>query len=312
MATIKSFDPERRNRQMKRKGAFTERMENRFVTIQGLKGLTVPEQTLLLKSCGYQQGALNPFGCLSWHEWELIASADTDRNIVEECFFLRGTEKKTIPFVLKDAYGTVIDEYNYNWLYYYKGSEGSTSKLIAEYWLRGGPHAAAITMPICSGRRIVNEHIFSSNDIQAGITLTTNDVRSFEDRIASYFSERATKIVRLENGHYALATSTLDSGKSWMGFPVCGDGNVKAYFTAILSYMFDGIDNPTLYELGIDDSVTFATKEQAQTWALHIGLDRATATILYPLLWINRGCCILLINQRGQRPLFATKPWFFL
>lgn len=48
----------------------------RIVSLDELKGLTVPEQFALLERSGYKKGPRNPFISTSFKEWALILNAD--------------------------------------------------------------------------------------------------------------------------------------------------------------------------------------------------------------------------------------------
>ena len=69
-----------------------------------------------------------------------------------------------------------------------------------------------------------------------------------------------------------MASHAWHEGKSWTGFPVCGDGNKKHYNAAIMRCLIQGAHSVMDYNVGADDSMTFATEEAAYAWAERIGI----------------------------------------
>ena len=231
------------------------------VSIKDLKGLSVPEQFRLLEKNGYHRGLENNFNRTFVNEWRMILDADDGEFVAEQCVDLLSTEKLTVPFVLKDRRGVVIDEYNFNLIYYY---DSDPARLVAQCWIRGGEKETAFTMPLTE--------IPFPNDLRSVINapaeyiLTKHDIKCFEERIFFHFSD-STEIVTLSNGRFALATHVCDNGSAWSGFPVCGNGNEKMYLEYIRNHLFAGIDIEDLYEVGKDDCMTFPTIGAAQAWA---------------------------------------------
>lgn len=236
------------------------------VSIEDLKGLRVPEQFALLEGSGYHRGAENIFNHTFVSEWHLIQNADEGGYVAEKYVDLFSTEKLTVPFILQERCGTVIDEYNFNLIYYW---DSDPARLIAQCWIRGGEKETAFTMPI-SERFVFDGFHFMVND-PAKYILTTHDIRCFEERLSLRFSD-LTRIVPLSNGRFALATHVYDNGKAWEGFPVCGDCDEAQYKTAIIHYLYDGVDYDASYEIGRDDNLTFPTYETTKAWADRIGV----------------------------------------
>lgn len=241
--------------------------EIQTVSIEDLKGLSVSEQFDLLQKSGYHKGMENFFNHTFINEWRLIQAADEDGYVAEECVDLLSTDKLTVPFVLKDRCGTVIDEYNFILIYYW---DSDPARLIAQCWIRGGEKETALTMPLTETSAFDGFHFVA--DDPAEYILTTHDIKCFEERISFHFSD-LTKIAALSNGRFALSTHVCDDGNAWSGFPVCGDGDENAYRRYILKHLFTGIDIDELYEVGKDDSITFSTREAAKAWADRIGLE---------------------------------------
>ena len=238
----------------------------RIVSLDDLKGLSVPEQFEMLERSGYHRGSSNYLTPTFLKEWQMIVDADEGGYVADEWVDLLSTEKLTVPFVLKDRRGVVIDEYNFNLIYYY---DSDPARLVAQCWIRGGEKETAFTMPLTE--------IPFPNDLRTVINapaeyiLTKHDIKCFEERIFYHFSD-STEIVTLSNGRFALATHVCDNGNAWSGFPVCGDGDENAYRRYILKHLSTGIDIEDLYEVGKDDCMTFPTREAAQAWADRIGL----------------------------------------
>ena len=242
--------------------------EYKAVSIEDLKGLSVPEQFELLQANGYQRGEVNLLIGTSMPEWLLITGADDGGYVYDGLVDLLSVEKCTIPFVLKDEHGTVIDEYNYSRLFF---MDTDPARLIAECWIKGGKHEEVLTMPISADATSNGFYVVS--DSSEDYILTSHDIKCFEEILAFYWSERAM-ILKLANGRFALGTHVASDGKSWSGFPVCGDGNEELYKNAIvrdLSHAGHGIE--MIYEIGEHDSLTFPTREAAQAWADRIGLE---------------------------------------
>ena len=238
------------------------------VSIKDLKGLSVPEQFRLFQANGYLRGSLNPLICTTASEWQQITNADDSGYIEETLVNLGWVEKNTIPFVLKDEDGSVLDEYNYVRLNYW---DTDPARLIAECWVKGGEHEEVLTMPISADATSNGFYVVS--DSSEDYILTSHDIKCFEEILAFYWSERA-KILKLANGRYALGTHVASDGKSWSGFPVCGGGNKMLYKNAIITQLFtSGIGIETIWEIGKHDSLTFPTCEAAQAWADRIGLE---------------------------------------
>lgn len=237
------------------------------VSIEDLKGLSVPEQFKMLERSGYHRGASNYLTPTFVKEWQMIVAADEGGYVADKWVDLLSTEKLTVPFVLKDRRGVVIDEYNFNLIYYY---DSDPARLVAQCWIRGGEKETAFTMPLTE--------IPFPNDLRSVINapeeyiLTKHDIKCFEERISFHFSD-LTKIAALSNGRFALSTHVCDDGNAWSGFPVCGDGDENAYRRYILKHLSTGIDIDELYEVGKDDSITFSTREAAKAWADRIGLE---------------------------------------
>ena len=232
--------------------------ETKTVSIEDLKGLCVSDQFDLLQKSGYHKGMENFFNHTFVNEWRLIQ---------EEYVDLLSTDKLTVPFVLKDRCGTVIDEYNFILIYDW---DSDPARLIAQCWIRGGEKETALTMPLTETSAFDGFHFVA--DDPAEYILTTHDIKCFEERISFHFSD-LTKIAALSNGRFALATHVCDNGNAWSGFPVCGDGDENAYRRYILKHLSTGIDIDELYEVGKDDSITFSTREAAKAWADRIGLE---------------------------------------
>ena len=239
------------------------------VSIEDLKGLSlsVPEQFEMLERSGYHRGSSNYLTPTSVKEWQMIVAADEGRYVAEEYVDLLSTDKLTVPFVLKDRCGTVIDEYNFILIYYW---DSDPARLIAQCWIRGGEKETALTMPLTETSAFDGFHFVA--DDPAEYILTTHDIKCFEERISFHFSD-LIKIAALSNGRFALATHVCDNGNAWSGFPVCGDGDENAYRRYILKHLSTGIDIDELYEVGKDDSITFSTREAAKAWADRIGLE---------------------------------------
>ena len=244
--------------------------ETKTVSIENLKdlkGLSVPEQFEMLERSGYHRGSSNYLTPTFVKEWQMIVAADEGGYVADKWVDLLSTEKLTVPFVLKDRRGVVIDEYNFNLIYYY---DSDPARLVAQCWIRGGEKETAFTMPLTE--------IPFPNDLRSVINapaeyiLTKHDIKCFEERIFYHFSD-STEIVTLSNGRFALATHVCDNGNAWSGFPVCGDGDENAYRRYILKHLSTGIDIDELYEVGKDDSITFSTREAAKAWADRIGLE---------------------------------------
>ena len=239
----------------------------RIVSLDDLKGLSVPEQFEMLERSGYHRGSSNYLTPTFVKEWQMIVAADEGGYVADKWVDLLSTEKLTVPFVLKDRRGVVIDEYNFNLIYYY---DSDPARLVAQCWIRGGEKETAFTMPLTE--------IPFPNDLRSVINapaeyiLTKHDIKCFEERIFFHFSD-STEIVTLSNGRFALATHVCDNGNAWSGFPVCGDGDENAYRRYILKHLSTGIDIDELYEVGKDDSMTFSTREAARAWAERIGLE---------------------------------------
>ena len=235
--------------------------------LKDLKGLSVPEQFEMLERSGYHRGSSNYLTPTFVKEWQMIVAADEGGYVADKWVDLLSTEKLTVPFVLKDRRGVVIDEYNFNLIYYY---DSDPARLVAQCWIRGGEKETAFTMPLTE--------IPFPNDLRSVINapaeyiLTKHDIKCFEERIFYHFSD-STEIVTLSNGRFALATHVYDNGKSWEGFPVCGDGDEAQYKTSVIRYLRCGVDYDASYEVGPDDSLTFPTCEAAQAWADRIGLE---------------------------------------
>ena len=241
--------------------------EIQTVSIEDLKGLSVSEQFELLEKCGYHRGMENFFNHTFVDEWRLVQDADEGGYVAEEYVDLLSTDKLTVPFVLKDRCGTVIDEYNFILIYYW---DSDPARLIAQCWIRGGEKETALTMPLTETSAFDGFHFVA--DDPAEYILTTHDIKCFEERISFHFSD-LTKIAALSNGRFALSTHVCDDGNAWSGFPVCGDGDENAYRRYILKHLSTGIDIDELYEVGKDDSITFSTREAAKAWADRIGLE---------------------------------------
>lgn len=242
--------------------------EYKAVSIEDLKGLSVTEQFELLQANGYQRGTVNILIGTSIPEWRLITGADDGGYVYDGLVELLSVEKCTIPFVLKDEHGTVIDEYNHIRLFFW---DTDPARLIAECWVKGGEHEEVLTMPVSAD--VTNNGFYVVSDNPEDYILTSYDIKCFEKSLAFYWSEEA-KILKLANGRYALGTQLASDGKSWSGFPVCGDGDEELYKNAIvsdLSYAGHGVE--MLYEIGEHDSMTFPTREAAQAWADRIGLE---------------------------------------
>ena len=233
----------------------------RIVSLDDLKGLSVPEQFEMLERSGYHRGSSNYLTPTFLKEWQMIVAADEGGYVADKWVDLLSTEKLTVPFVLKDRRGVVIDEYNFNLIYYY---DSDPARLVAQCWIRGGEKETAFTMPLTE--------IPFPNDLRSVINapaeyiLTKHDIKCFEERIFFHFSD-STEIVTLSNGRFALATHVCDNGSAWSGFPVCGNGNEKMYLEYIRNHLIAGIDIDDLYEVGKDDCMTFLTREAAQAWA---------------------------------------------
>ena len=242
--------------------------EYKAVSIEDLKGLSVPEQFELLQANGYQRGKVNILIGTSMPEWLLITGADDGGYVYDGLVDLLSVEKCTIPFVLKDENGTVIDEYNHIRLFFW---DTDPARLIAECWVKGGEHEEVLTMPISADATSNGFYVVA--DSSEDYILTSHDIKCFEEILAFYWSERA-KILKLANGRYALGTHVASDGKSWSGFPVCGGGNKMLYKNAIITQLFtSGIGIETIWEIGKHDSLTFPTCEAAQAWAERIGLE---------------------------------------
>ena len=237
------------------------------VSIKDLKGLSVPEQFRLLEKNGYHRGLENNFNRTFVNEWRMILDADDGEFVAEQCVDLFSTNKLTVPFVLIDRSGNVIDEYNFILIYYW---DSDPARLIAQCWIRGGEKETALTMPLTETSAFDGFHFVA--DDPAEYILTTHDIKCFEERISFHFSD-LTKIAALSNGRFALSTHVCDDGNAWSGFPVCGDGDENAYRRYILKHLSTGIDIDELYEVGKDDSITFSTREAAKAWADRIGLE---------------------------------------
>ena len=237
------------------------------VSIKDLKGLSVPEQFRLLEKNGYHRGLENNFNRTFVNELRMILDADDGEFVAEQCVDLFSTNKLTVPFVLIDRSGNVIDEYNFNLIYYW---DSDPARLIAQCWIRSGEKETALTMPLTES--LTFNGFFIASDDPAEYIMTTHDIRCFEERISFRFSD-LTKITQLSNGRFALATHVYDNGKSWEGFPVCGDGDEAQYKTSVIRYLRCGVDYDASYEVGPDDSLTFPTREAAQAWADRIGLE---------------------------------------
>lgn len=241
--------------------------EIQTIKIEDFKGLSVSEQFEMLERSGYHRGSSNYLTPTFVKEWQMIVAADEGGYVADKWVDLLSTEKLTVPFVLKDRCGTVIDEYNFNLIYYY---DSDPARLVAQCWIRGGEKETAFTMPLTE--------IPFPNDLRSVINapaeyiLTKHDIKCFEERISFHFSD-LTKIAALSNGRFALSTHVCDDGNAWSGFPVCGDGDENAYRRYILKHLFTGIDIDELYEVGKDDSMTFSTREAARAWADRIGLE---------------------------------------
>ena len=263
--------------------AARETREMRKVSLEELKGKTVPEQFHLLEARGYHKCLRNPFIRVSPDEWRKVIEADKDGNNIlgePEKINLTGFQKFTTPFVLLDEYGAVIDEYNFISFYY---REVTGTGLIAECWFRGGEQETALTVPLFSESMIdagVDVPSFNAEDY----TLTVHDVKSFEAGMRLRYG-RETKITRLSNGRFALAVRVL-TDKCWIGFPACGDGNMEHYKKNIMSYLFESLDKEPFYKLGNDDSnsVTFASWEAAYSWANYLGIVMHVESQCYSFL----------------------------
>ena len=237
------------------------------VSIEELKGKTVAEQFKLLEDRGYEKGAMNPFCPMFIREWNMIAEADEGGHISENCLDLLSVEKCTVPFVLRDENGAVIDEYNYVCLYYW---DTDPARLIAECWIRGGEHETVLTMPLMAEPTFNGMTVVF--DDPTVYTLTAHDIKCCEERIAFHFSEMV-KVAEVSNGRFVLATNVGRNRNCWTGFPVCGDGDEAQYKAALNRSLVKGIGIEDLYEAGQDDSMTFPTREAAQAWADRIGLE---------------------------------------
>ena len=200
------------------------------------------------------------------NEWRMILDADDGEFVAEQCVDLLSTEKLTVPFALRNRCGVVIDEYNFNLIYYYNSYP---ARLIAQCWIKGGEEETVFTMPLTEAPVINGFHCVFNDP--AKYILTAHDIRCFEERLSSRFSN-LTRITQLSNGRFVRATHIYDNGKSWAGFPVCGDGDEAQYKTSVIRYLRYGVDYDAYYEVGPDDSLTFPTREAAQAWADRIGL----------------------------------------
>ncbi len=239
---------------------------HRIVSLDELKGLTVPEQFALLEKNGYHRGLENNFNRTFVNEWRMILDADDGEFVAEQCVDLLSTEKLTVPFVLRNRCGVVIDEYNFNLIYYYNSYP---ARLIAQCWIKGGEEETVFTMPLTEAPVINGFHCVFNDP--AKYILTAHDIRCFEERLSSRFSN-LTRITQLSNGRFVLATHVYGNGKSWEGFPVCGDGDEAQYKTVVIRYLFHGVDYDASYEVDRDDSMTFTTYEAAQVWANRISV----------------------------------------
>lgn len=240
--------------------------KERKVSLEELKDLTVAEQFALLESCGYQRGMENPFVPVTSNEWSKIVDADEGRNVEEDAVDLLSTEKYTVPLTLEDAYGKVVDEYNYTRVYYW---DTDPARLIAQCWIRGGTPETVLTLPLTGTLTSNGFSVASFTD--TGYVLTEHDVECAEEMIC-FHHEKDTRIIKLANGRYALATHAWRENKYWRGFPACGDGNKEHYNAAIMRCLILGVGCLMDYSVGEDDSITFATEEAAHAWAERIGI----------------------------------------
>ena len=177
--------------------------------LKDLKGLSVPEQFEMLERSGYHRGSSNYLTPTFVKEWQMIVAADEGGYVADKWVDLLSTEKLTVPFVLKDRRGVVIDEYNFNLIYYY---DSDPARLVAQCWIRGGEKETAFTMPLTE--------IPFPNDLRSVINapaeyiLTKHDIKCFEERIFYHFSD-STEIVTLSR----MAMKMRIGGTSSNTFP---------------------------------------------------------------------------------------------
>ena len=244
------------------------------VSIEELKGLmTVPEQFALLERSGYKKGPRNPFISTSFKEWALILNADRGNHITYDSIDVLDVDKITVPFLLKDSNGVVVDEYNFS-LYYYWDPDWDTESdsLIAQCWIKGGEQETAFTMPLSENP--THEGFRSVYDRSANYVLSAFDIKCCEEMMG-YCYRGDVNIYKLVNGSFVLAFCAFN-GDSWYGFPVCGDGNEERYREELIYHLPAGYRQDNYFELGKDDCMTFPTREAAQAWADRIGLKLYT------------------------------------
>lgn len=238
----------------------------KMVSFEDLKEKKVSEQFQVLEDSGYQRGIRNPCCPTCIGEWNLILEAAKVGHIAESYPDLLSVEKCTVPFVLRDENGAVIDEYNYVRLYYW---DTDPARLIAECWIRGGEHETVLTMPLMAESTFNGMAVMFDDTTE--YTLTAHDIKCCEERIAYHYSDK-TKVAEVSNGRFVLATNIGRNRNGWAGFPACGDGDEAQYKTALIRSLVTGIHIEKLYEVGQDDSMTFPTEEAAYAWAERIGI----------------------------------------
>ena len=248
------------------------------VTINDLRGLGVSDQFEKLVSAGYQKAG-PIIGHITLDEWNAFEQADTENNILYSATVLLECEKAWYSFILMDQEEKVIDEYEYVEVYCWLDDP---AEMVINGWIHGGDPEEFLVMPNDPDRK--SNGMWLRNINLATPFVTRHEARCLEEAISSdiedgYYSICDTLfVVELQNGRYAIACdpqegSNAENRTRWEGIPVCGDGDIHKYCEELLTFSMD--KNPREYEIGRNDSMTFATAEEARAWAEQVGYPLA-------------------------------------
>lgn len=240
------------------------------VDIEQLKGLTIKEQISLLLGHGYIVGTSH-ISFLTPDEWTLLKRADTKDKIEYEDVDLLSCDKVSVPFVLKDEAGNILDEYNSIVVDYYPVENPKT---LLRAWIHGTCPGEALVMDTSGKGEYRIDYAFPPCVFppEKDFIITKHDIECLEFIVFHKYKKEIGLIIPLSTGRYALADFAPDAipAISWTGLPVCGDGNMESYARRLLKC--NEFCN-TLFNAANDSGNSFATAIEAREYASRLGID---------------------------------------
>ena len=241
-------------------------MNKTKVDISKYMNLSVYEQADILVKNGYMPG-ITYYSIILDDEWKQIVKED-----IYHCFILysprdlMNCEKKSTSFILRDDFGSIIDELNFITV---TDKSVNPEQEIAQAWIgRTNTGSERVILMNTNADEFCYEW-FGGNEENFTCLLTKHDLHCFEAEMRFFYSTKMFYVIPVANGRFALSVNFKDANTTnWTCFPTCGDGNMGEY-SLFLSLFGTSI---RVYDTLFHSSMTFRTEEEAFDWAYRVGI----------------------------------------